>query len=126
MVRLLLVCAGGALGSGLRWLTVSWAAATWGASFPRGTLIVNLAGSFLLAVLMTVALAGRAVSDDVRIFLAAGVLGGFTTYSSFNWETLALLDDGRPGLAALNLVLTMMGRLLMGLAGAYLARRWVG
>jgi CrcB protein len=120
VLRLLLVCAGGALGSGARYLVSTWAARALGAEFPRGTLIVNATGSFALALIF--ALPGDRIPPDLRLFLGAGVLGGYTTYSSFNTETLALLDQGSAGLAAANLVLTVAGCLAAGLAGLALGR----
>jgi CrcB protein len=120
VLRLLLVCAGGALGSGARYLVSTWAARALGAEFPRGTLLVNATGSFVLAFIFAVP--GSRISPDLRLFLGAGVLGGYTTYSSFNTETLALLDQGSAGLAAANLVLTVAGCLAAGLAGLALGR----
>jgi CrcB protein len=122
--RFLLVCLGGALGSGARYLVSSWAASTLGPDFPRGTLIVNVTGSFLLAAIMTASLSTDAVPPDLRLFLGAGIMGGFTTYSSFNYETLALLQQGSLALAALNLGLTVIGCLAAGLAGVA-AVRWL-
>ena len=124
MGRFLLVCLGGALGSGARYLVSSWAARALGPDFPRGTLIVNVTGSFLLAAIMTASLSTDAVPPDLRLFFGAGILGGFTTYSSFNYETIALVQQGSPGLAALNLGLTMLGCLGAGLAGV-VAVRWL-
>ena len=124
MGRFLLVCLGGALGSGARYLVSTWAARALGPDFPRGTLIVNVTGSFLLAAIMTASLSTDAVSPDLRLFLGAGILGGFTTYSSFNYETIALVQQGSPGLAALNLGLTVLGCLGAGLAGV-VAVRWL-
>jgi CrcB protein len=120
VLRLLLVCAGGALGSGARYLVSTWAARTLGAEFPRGTLLVNVSGSFVLAVI--VALPGSRVSPEVRLFLGAGLLGGFTTYSSFNVETLALLEQGSTALALANVALTVLGCLVAGLAGLLVGR----
>ncbi len=120
MLRLLLVCAGGALGSGARYLVSTWAARALGADFPRGTLIVNATGSFVLAFVF--ALPGSRVSPELRLFLGAGVLGGYTTYSSFNTETLALLDQGSVPLAVANVALTVAGCLVAGLAGLALGR----
>lgn len=120
MLRLILVCAGGALGSGARYLVATWAARVLGPDFPRGTFIVNAAGSFLLGLVF--ALPAHRISPDARLFLGAGVLGGFTTYSSFNTETLALLEQGSAGLAALNVSATVVGCLLAGLAGLALGR----
>lgn len=124
MGRFLLVCLGGALGSGARYLVSTWAARALGPDFPRGTLIVNATGSFLLAAIMTASLSTDAVPPDLRLFLAAGIMGGFTTYSSFNYETLSLLQQGSAGLAALNLGLTVLGCLGAGLAGV-VAVRWL-
>lgn len=122
MSRLLLVCLGGALGSGARYLVASWALSAFGPGFPRGTLLVNVAGSFLLGLLMIVALHSGVVAEDVRLFLSAGVLGGFTTYSSFNFEALALLSEGRHGAAGAYLLVTIVACLLAGAAGMILGR----
>ncbi len=126
MGRFLLVCLGGALGSGARYLVSTWALTAFGPGFPRGTLLVNATGSFLLAVVMTVAISTEAVSPELRLFLGAGIMGGYTTYSSFNWETIALAEQGSLGLAALNVGLTVVTCLLGGLAGVALAHRVVG
>jgi CrcB protein len=122
VTRLLLVCAGGALGSGARYLVSTWAATHLGAGFPRGTLIVNVTGSFLLA--FVVSLRPGLVSPDLRLFLGAGIMGGYTTYSSFNTETLSLLNGGSAGLAAANLAVTVAGCLAAGFAGLA-AGRWI-
>lgn len=125
MTRLLLVCTGGALGSGARYLVSTWAARALGADFPRGTLIVNVSGSFLLALLMGLAGPREAISPEARLFLGAGVLGGFTTYSSFNYETLALLERGAFHAVA-NVALTLLGCLGAGVAGLMAARALAG
>ena len=122
MTQLLLVCAGGALGAGTRYLVSTWAVRALGADFPRGTLLVNVTGSFLLA--LVVAARPGAISPELRLFLGAGVLGGYTTYSSFNAETLALLDGGSPSLAVANVGFTVVGCLVAGLAGLA-AGRWL-
>lgn len=120
MLRLLLVCAGGALGSGARYLVSTWAARQLGADFPRGTVLVNVTGSFVLALVF--GLPGEALSAEARLFLGAGVLGGYTTYSSFNYETLALLERGSPGLALANVLLTVAACLVAGLLGLVVGR----
>jgi CrcB protein len=122
MSKLLLVCAGGAIGSGARYLVGSWAVAAWGTGFPWGTLAVNLTGSFLISVIMYLGLEVGAVGPDLRMFLAVGVLGGFTTYSSFNHETLALAQRGQWGLAAGYVGATLLGAWVAGLAGLLLAQ----
>jgi fluoride exporter len=123
VTKLLLVCAGGALGSGARYLVATWAARTYGASFPRGTLIVNVTGSLLLGIVMGLAGGGRdPLSPEARLFLGAGIMGGFTTYSSFNYETLALAERGSVGLAAANVALTLAGCFAGGALGLVAGR----
>ncbi len=126
MGRFLLVCLGGALGSGARYAIATWSLAAYGPGFPRGTLIVNVVGSFLLSVIMTVSTATEAVSPELRLFLGAGIMGGFTTYSSFNWETIALAQQGQVGLAAVNVAVTLVGCVAAGLAGMLLVHWLVG
>jgi len=121
-VNLLLVCIGGALGSGARYLFGGWALRALGPTFPFGTLGVNLIGSFLIMVVMQLGLAKGLIAPNLRLFLVTGVMGGFTTYSSFNYETLQLLRTGTPGLALLYIASTMLGCLATG-AGALLLTR---
>ena len=111
---------GGAVGSIARYHVGRLVAAR-APAFPWGTLIVNVVGSFLMGVLLALALRGR-VSEPVRLALGAGVLGGFTTYSSFNGETLALAQDGAYGKAGLYVAATLVGALVAGLIGWRLAR----
>lgn len=124
--RYLLVAAGGALGSVARYWVGGWAPRLFGQAFPYGTLIVNLLGSFLISLVMGVALNSGTVSPNLRIFLTIGILGGFTTYSSFNYETLALLEQRLWLSGMLNLALTVVGCLVAGLLGLVLARLVVG
>ena len=122
MRNLLLVCVGGAIGSGARYLVGTWAGQAWGAGFPWGTLAVNLSGSFLIAVIMVLGLQAEVIGQSLRIFLAVGVMGGFTTYSSFNHETLALAQRGQWGLAAAYVGVTLVGAWVAGLAGLLIAQ----
>lgn len=126
MARLVLVCLGGALGSGARYLLTGWLAERLGHGFPYGTLAVNVVGSFLIAALMEVALASAAISPTARIALGTGVLGGFTTYSAFSYETFLYLREGAPTLAALNVAATLVGCLAACWLGFAAARAAVG
>ena len=126
MARFFWICIGGALGTGARYLVSGWALAALGAGFPYGTLAVNLLGSFLLGVVMHLALAVRAIGPTMRLTLATGVLGGFTTYSTFNYETLQYLRDGAFALAVVNVVVTVVTCLIAGMAGLALAQWWAG
>ena len=112
---------GGGLGSAARFTIGQWAAAALGISFPYGTLIVNLTGCFALGAVVQLASAG-AWHGDARAAVAAGFLGGYTTYSSFNQETIALFSSGATGAAASNVAITLAGGLAAGLAGAAAAR----
>jgi CrcB protein len=121
-VNLLLVCIGGALGSGARYLFGSWALRALGPGFPFGTLGVNLIGSFLIMVIMQLSLAKGLIAPNLRLLLVTGVIGGFTTYSSFNYEALQLLRAGTTGLALLYIAATMLGCLACGGAALLLTR----
>jgi len=126
VIRVLLVAAGGALGSVARYGVGALTAQLLGPAFPWGTLVVNLMGSFLIALIMHLALTGTSISLELRIFLTTGCMGGFTTYSSFNHETLALLNQRAYLLAGLNLGGTVVGCLVAGLLGLAAGRAWVG
>jgi len=125
-MRVALVALGGAIGSVARYGVGALAAQFLGPSFPWGTLLVNLSGSFLIALVMHLALSGTAISLELRIFLTTGILGGFTTYSSFNYETLALLNQRAYGLAGLNLAATVLGSLAAGVLGLGAGRAMTG
>lgn len=125
-MRVALVALGGAIGSVARYGVGSLAAQLFGAAFPYGTLVVNLTGSFLISIIMHVALAGTAISLEMRIFLTTGIMGGFTTYSSFNYETLALINQRAYGLAGLNVAATVVGCFLTGVLGLAAGRALAG
>jgi CrcB protein len=122
MSRFLLVCLGGAAGSGARYLVGLGAARLLGTAFPWGTLAVNVAGCFLISLAMDLGIHYGVIADDLRVFLTAGVLGGFTTYSSFNYELLTHLGRGHHASAALYLLLTVAGCFAAGVLGILAAR----
>lgn len=122
MGHFLLVCLGGAIGSGARFLAATGAVMLFGADFPRGTMFVNLLGSFLLALVMGISTSSTLISLELRLFLGAGLMGGFTTYSSFNYETIQLAVQGSWGAALFNVTATVAGCLLSGVAGLALGR----
>ena len=106
MTRLLLICLGGAVGTGARYflggLVVRWL----GADFPYGTLLINVLGSFLIGLIQQVGLSTLLIPDTLRLVLTIGVMGGFTTYSSFSYETLKLAETGSWLAAAAYVLLT--------------------
>ena len=126
MGRFLLICLGGAAGTAARYGVQVWAREALGTVFPWGTLLVNLLGSFLIGVIMHVGLNSEVMSVTTRMALVTGVMGGFTTYSSFNYETLALLEQRSFALSALNIAATLLGCWVAGALGLLLGRRLVG
>jgi CrcB protein len=117
-----LVAAGGVVGVVARWWLGGALQRLGGADFPIGTLGVNVLGSFVLGLVMVLSLERGLVGADLRVLLAIGLCGGFTTMSTFSWETLALLQAGEPGLALANVGLTLAACLAAVWAGQILAR----
>jgi len=99
MSRFLLVCLGGALGTGARYLIGVACTARLGSAFPTGTLLVNVLGCFLISLIAQMAAHSPLMTPTLRLFLTTGCLGGFTTYSAFNYETLRYVETGAYGLA---------------------------
>jgi CrcB protein len=126
MLRFLLICLGGAIGTGARYLIAIEAPRVLGTSFPYATLIVNVAGSFLLGAVMHVGLTTALMTPTLRLVLATGVMGGFTTYSTFNYETIEYLREGAFGIAAVNVAATVVLCLMAGALGLTAARWLVG
>ncbi|RAP35347.1 camphor resistance protein CrcB [Legionella quinlivanii] len=125
MWSVILVAAGGGLGAVSRLGTSLLALKLWGPRFPYGTLIVNSFGSFLAGFLMILLLERFAVSDYWRLFFMVGFLGGFTTFSSFSWETWMLYQDSQYWIACLNVVLNNFLALGLAFLGMHLGR-WLG
>lgn len=96
-----------------------------GSAFPYGTLIVNLTGCFVIAALMHAALT-VGWSPTVRAAISIGFIGGLTTYSSFNYETMRLFEEGAPATAAVNLAVTVLGGFAAGWLGLITAREILG
>jgi len=126
MKNLLWVCVGGAAGSGARYLIGLWTVEQFGKAFPWGTLAVNVAGCLLLGALMRAGEKSAWMSPVVLLALTAGVMGGFTTYSSFNFEVFRLLQDGQARSAIAYVALTLGGGFLAGATGYGVARAVVG
>jgi CrcB protein len=115
------VALGGALGSMAR-VALGTLVQERAGTFPLGTLLVNVSGSFLLALVMEYALATPAVSREMRGFLTAGFCGGYTTFSTFSYETIRLAQDGDYRRAGLYMTLSVVGSIAAALAGFALAR----
>jgi CrcB protein len=110
------VAAGGALGSVFRLLAVDWFVQRIGPGFPWGTLAVNVSGAFVIGAVLELAQTRAHFSPYLRLFLATGILGGYTTFSAFAWETYVL---GREGLA-LQSVAYSLGSVVAGVAAVLL------
>ncbi|MBL9026533.1 MAG: fluoride efflux transporter CrcB [Myxococcales bacterium] len=106
MQRLLWVCFAGAIGAGTRYLVSVWAARRFGDAFPVGTLLVNVAGCFLMGLVMQASVSLASFPLGLRVALTSGFLGGLTTYSAFAYETTKLAQDGTRGVALVNLAVT--------------------
>jgi fluoride exporter len=121
MPNLLLVMLGGALGSLARYGVGLGAAQLFGPTFPIGTMFINITGSFVLGVL--VSLSGpMAIGPNTRLLLATGFCGAYTTFSTFSVETLNLMEKGSYGLALVYLLGNLLGGILAAWAGFILAR----
>lgn len=125
MARFLWICLGGAIGTGARYLLGGWILRVTGPGFPYGTLAINAIGSFLLGMLMQVALATD-FPPTLRLALATGVMGGFTTYSTFNYETIQLFQEDAWLLGFANLGITVVACLVAGVLGLAAGRLAVG
>jgi CrcB protein len=126
MTRVLLIGFAGALGTLLRYGVGVWAGRTLGTGFPYGTLIVNVSGCFLIALVAQLSLATTLVSPTLRLTVMTGFIGGLTTYSSFNFETTNLLRarDWATGFG--NVAVTLFVCFLSGLLGIVAANRIAG
>lgn len=126
MNKLLLIFLGSGLGGLFRYLLSGWSQRLTSGTFPLGTLVVNGIGCLLIGVL-TAAFAGRLlIREELKTALLVGVLGGFTTFSTFGWETFALLNDGQYARATWNVGLSVaLGLAAVGV-GYRLGARWLG
>lgn len=115
MLNFLLVALGGAAGSMLRYATGLGATRLLGPGFPWGTLIVNVAGSFVIGLFVEAIARRFGASEPARLLLVTGFLGGFTTFSSFSLDAAALIERGQAGLA----LLYMGGSVILSLAAVF-------
>jgi CrcB protein len=126
MIRFLAICLGGALGTGARYLIATGMERRGWTAFPWAILTINLLGSFLLALILTATRPTDDLERTLQLALTVGVMGGFTTYSSFNYDTLRLLERGAGALALANVAATVLGCLAAGWLGWALGRSLAG
>jgi fluoride exporter len=123
--KYLVVLAGAGLGGLARYLAGTWVMAKYGGRFPLGTFVINVSGSFLIGVLMTLFTERFNPHPNWRLFLVVGILGGYTTFSSFEYEAYQAVRDGARWMG----MLYVTGSVLFGYLGVWLgamltARRW--
>lgn len=113
MPRLIYIGLAGAAGTLFRYWLSEWIARRFGETFPTGTLVVNLIGCFVIGLCFYLMFDRYLVNPTVRTIIMIGLLGGFTTFSSFGLQTFTLLRDGEMGLALFNVALSNVGGLLL-------------
>jgi fluoride exporter len=116
LIRYLVVFGGAAIGGLARYLLGGTVMARYGGRFPMGTLVVNVTGCFFIGLVMALLTERIQINPLWRLFLVTGILGGYTTFSSFEWETFQLIRDGT-GLAA---VLNVAGSVALGYLAVWL------
>ncbi len=123
MIRYFLVVAGGGAGALARYVAASAIMTRFGGKFPMGTLVINVTGSFLIGFLMTLLTERFQMDPNWRLLLVVGFLGGYTTFSSFEWETFTTVRDGARWAGALNVASSVMLGYAAVWLGVLLARR---
>jgi CrcB protein len=126
MNKVLFVAVGGAAGAVSRYYVSAWGQRLVGGGFPLGTLLVNLCGCFLMGLLGAAFTGPILVREEYRVAILIGFLGGLTTFSSYSWETLSLLNDGQRIPAMSNLILSNVAALTAVWFGFRLSERWFG
>jgi len=122
--RYVVVLAGAGLGGLMRYTLGTWIMAKYGGRFPLGTFLINVSGAFLIGLLMTVLTERTHPHPNWRLFLVVGVLGGYTTFSSFEYETYQAVRDGARAMGLLYLTGSVLaGYLAVWLGAVLVARR---
>jgi fluoride exporter len=123
MIRYLLVMLGAALGGLARYVIGGAVMQRFTGRFPLGTLVVNVTGCFLIGLLLPLLTERGEPRPNLRLLLVVGVLGGYTTFSSFAWESFQAVDEGSRWIGFANLALSVILGYLAVWCGALLARR---
>ena len=124
MLQVLFVALGGAIGSATRYLVGGWFAARFGAAFPYGTFVVNVTGSFIVGLFLAYAQERVSLSPYWRLFFAVGFVGGYTTFSTYEYESVRLLQDDEMLLAAVYLIGSVVTGGVAAIAGIALGS-WI-
>jgi CrcB protein len=113
----------GGFGCVARYMVSGWVYSLAGKTLPYGTLAVNVLGSLLLGLIMEGSLRSTLLSPELRFGLTVGFMGGFTTFSTFSYETVRLLEEGSVTAAGANVLLNVTVCILAALFGIFLARQ---
>jgi CrcB protein len=122
-MQLLYIGIFGAFGCVSRYMVSGWVLGAMGTALPYGTLAVNLVGSFLLGLIMEGSQHSTLFSPEVRLGMTVGFMGGFTTFSTFSYETIRLLEDGSYGSAGANILLNVLICVFAAALGVFVARQ---
>jgi CrcB protein len=120
--KYIVVLAGAGLGGLARYVAGTWIMAKYGGRFPLGTFVINITGAFLIGVLMTLLTERFHPHPNWRLFLVVGILGGYTTFSSFEYETYQAVRDGERWLG----LLYVAGSVMLGYLGVWLGTLLAG
>lgn len=123
MTTAVFVAGFGAMGCLARYYLSGWVYGWLGRGFPYGTLAVNIVGAFVIGLIMEFSLRSTLISEDLRMGLTIGFLGGLTTFSTFSFETFKLLEDGQFFTAFLNILVSVLICLLLTWTGIFVARQ---
>jgi CrcB protein len=123
-VKIFLIALFGAIGTLARYGLQGVVQIRMGGTFPYGTLLINLTGCFLLGLIGQFTLNRMVISPDFRMAIAVGFFGGYTTFSSFGWETAKMLEDGEWLRASTYVSASVIAGLLLSIAGIRLANRF--
>jgi CrcB protein len=122
MQKILFVGMGGFIGCCLRYVVTLHSLKLFGIGFPYGTLIVNISGAILIGFILQMSVSSGTMSEELKLFLTTGMMGGLTTFSTFSNETVSLFTQGSYLLGALNASLNVFLSLLGVIAGRFLGR----
>jgi fluoride exporter len=124
VVAALLVALGGGIGSVTRYLVGGWFAGRFGPAFPYGTFVINVTGSFIIGLFLAFAQERISLSPYWRLFFAVGFLGGYTTFSSFEYESVRLLQDGEMLLGSVYMIGSVVAGGIAAISGIMLGS-WI-
>ena len=122
MDKVLWISLGAVLGANLRYWVGDWAAQRFGSGFPYGTLLINLTGSFLLGLIISMSMENFIIDPRLRLLLTVGFLGSYTTFSTYAYESIALISQGQWGLGLFNLIGSSLLGALFAILGIWLGK----